>query len=155
MGVPTPVLDALLVVVVNLILVKKYFAFLPISLQRCQEDTSQCIPLIWFCDANTDCPQGSDEHKCSCEKFNLVECKTKDYHNMCVPVSWICEGFADCQDFDKTVCVPDVGNEARCDHNTFWCHWDDSCIPNTRLCDNKTDCGGAEDEVFCLGELCE
>ncbi len=65
-------------------------------LQPCEEDRGTCIPLFWTCDGDMDCPQGSDELSCSCDRFEMTEClvsASSGVHNrVCIPMSWICDG---------------------------------------------------------------
>ncbi len=52
------------------------------------------------------------------------------------------------------MCDTNVEDIPNCSDDEFWCHLSEICILNTKLCDNITDCAGAEDEAYCSGVVC-
>ncbi len=120
--------------------------------QRCEEKLRQCIPLFWFCNGKADCPMGSDEQNCPCDKFNMQNCSTPENSNLCVPKSWICKQKLTCLPNNDNICQQTGNTGSKCGGYNYLCHIDESCISQERLCDGTPDCDGGEDEVFCKGK---
>ncbi len=60
------------------------------------EANRMCIPALWQCDREDDCPDGADEEGCAdrvCED-GLVDCGD----GQCLPANWRCDGDRDCAD---------------------------------------------------------
>ena len=55
-------------------------------LTLCEEDTDVCLPMTWVCDGIADCPEGTDEMRCSCKDHSLVACH--EVADECLPVKW-------------------------------------------------------------------
>ena len=129
------------------------------SFQKCSEDNNLCIPVFWYCDGKIDCPLGSDEVDCSCEKLNFEECLMPENTTICIPTSWACVGYPKCIHFDPEMCEV-TSEKGFCQNNEFWCHLEDTlerqCISHANVCNNVTDCFGGEDEAVCSfnGKYC-
>ncbi len=108
--------------------------------------------MLYICDGKVDCPQGSDELVCSCNKFNMVTCLYQSNAPICVPVTWACAGHSYCREFDHSYCSTLERNvTSPCAQEMMWCHFNNSCLPSRMVCDDKIDCFGGEDEANCAG----
>ena len=57
---------------------------------RC--NSGECIPSVWFCDGNQDCPDNSDELMCCPDtQFNCAD-------GRCIDLNLWCDGNNDCKD---------------------------------------------------------
>ncbi len=110
--------------------------------------------MFWHCNGKTDCPQGSDELNCPCEKYKMKECLIKTKVNLCVPESWICNLYITCLQYNNDSCQVPGHSRANCGPGQFLCHINQMCISQHRVCDGTPDCKGKEDEVFCSGGFC-
>ncbi len=83
----------------------------------------------------------------------MKQCTTAENATLCVHESWVCDEHVECQRYQMENCKLNVGNPDMCaGDGEFWCHLNETCISHRSVCDNVTDCVGAEDEVFCEGE---
>ncbi|XP_013407657.1 low-density lipoprotein receptor-related protein 2-like [Lingula anatina] len=108
---------------------------------RCGITDDRCIPLIWKCDKEKDCNDGSDEpadcpdRHCPVGKFQC------DNLNCTFPFQ-VCDQKDDCGDgSDERDC-----DQKECDPNAFRCS-NNKCIPRSWVCDNADDCGDGSDET--------
>ncbi|KAB0356296.1 hypothetical protein FD754_000452 [Muntiacus muntjak] len=98
---------------------------------QCRSD-GRCVPLIWRCDVDQDCPDGSDEEECG------TEVPTGSHSP--------CDIMGDCPDRNKNLlnCGPQP-----CSEGELCCAPDGLCIPSTWLCDGHPDCSDYSDELGC------
>ncbi|XP_048254148.1 sortilin-related receptor-like isoform X1 [Haliotis rufescens] len=112
------------------------------SADRFKCRNSRCIPLIWQCDNDNDCTDGSDEVDCpyaTCAE-NSFQCT----NGQCIPERWKCDYDNDCGDSsDERNC-----KHTNCNASQFQCH-NRRCISKKWVCDNDNDCHDNSDEVNC------
>ncbi|XP_022087296.1 LOW QUALITY PROTEIN: low-density lipoprotein receptor-related protein 2-like [Acanthaster planci] len=113
-----------------------------------------CVPTVWQCDGQIDCPDRSDELNCPEIICGSDEFKCND--NQCIPLHWACDGFADCFDesdeFNSTCASP---LPPSCQEGQFACPAGSiRCIPATWVCDSDDDCDGGGDELDCPSTRC-
>ncbi|KAM9168439.1 very low-density lipoprotein receptor-like [Mergus octosetaceus] len=123
---------------------------------KCEESqfpcsNGRCIPLLWECDGDEDCSDGSDESACvkkMCAESDFV-CNS----GQCVPNRWQCDGDPDCEDgSDESA---ELCHMRTCRVNEISCGPQSTqCIPVSWKCDGEKDCDSGEDEENCGNVTC-
>ncbi|XP_064410804.1 MAM and LDL-receptor class A domain-containing protein 1 [Latimeria chalumnae] len=113
----------------------------------------QCIPLLWKCDGEEDCKDGTDEFNCptrspgtlppqgSCSKTEF-QCSSEE----CIPSLLRCDGVSDCPRAEDEYRCP----TAACFNGSLLCGSTGKCIPVSKRCDGTVDCSDFNpDESSC------
>ncbi|XP_062845365.1 low-density lipoprotein receptor-related protein 1B-like [Trichomycterus rosablanca] len=116
--------------------------------KQCSQDEFQCqnqrcIQLMWRCDGDDDCSDGSDEEMQLCLNRTCPPDQFKCHKSRCIPKKWLCDGADDCgnnEDEADLTCSAQT-----CQHGQFSCQ-NGRCIPDSWRCDRDDDCGDASDE---------
>lgn len=89
--------------------------------------TFYCIPWVYICDGQWDCPLGADEVSCRKQTtcFNMFKCVNK---NVCVHLGDVCNGYRDC---------PSGDDEKLCELLTLSCPASCNCLAFAVLCTNS------------------
>ncbi|OCU00507.1 hypothetical protein XELAEV_18006286mg [Xenopus laevis] len=108
-----------------------------------------CIPALWRCDGDKDCPNGEDEVSCLAEKVACNGFQCKNGH--CVDLAWKCDGHSDCadgSDEDQLIC-----ENTTCPSFKFHCR-NRQCIAAVLVCNGQNDCTDGSDELGCPPQQC-
>ncbi|CAB3232339.1 unnamed protein product [Arctia plantaginis] len=118
----------------------------------------RCIDMLYVCDGDLDCSDGSDEDSLPTGPCANVTCNEEQYtrcdNNRCILNSWICDAQKDCNDgSDETA---EACARTTCRAQQFQCAASRRCIPDWWRCDGAPDCGRDDlsDEQDCAGTPC-
>ncbi|XP_067109198.1 low-density lipoprotein receptor-related protein 8-like [Osmerus mordax] len=122
---------------------------------RC--NSSECVPVMWGCDGDPDCSDGSDEWPERCgggahpyppphgRRANCTAGEFRCANGECVRLAWKCDGDPDCKDKSDEVDCPLL----TCRPDEFQCG-DGACIHGTKQCNKVHDCPDRSDEAGCV-----
>ncbi|KAL5273419.1 hypothetical protein ACFFRR_000257 [Megaselia abdita] len=109
-----------------------------------------CIPVLFLCDGQMDCSDGSDENVPEC-KFPEKACGPEQFRctsGNCIPLRWSCDGEKDCSDESDE--DPKRCKSKTCSSDEFTCKTaEGECIPLSWMCDQTKDCQDGSDEASC------
>ncbi|XP_047035509.1 prolow-density lipoprotein receptor-related protein 1-like [Helicoverpa zea] len=111
-----------------------------------------CVPLVWVCDADSDCGDGSDEGAACAERT----CGAGEFRcgsGRCVPREWLCDAEPDCPAREDEAACGAARAPPPCDPTYFRCP-DGRCVPGRWRCDGDDDCGDGADELACAPRAC-
>uniref|UniRef100_A0A8C4U7F2 Very low density lipoprotein receptor n=1 Tax=Falco tinnunculus TaxID=100819 RepID=A0A8C4U7F2_FALTI len=109
----------------------------------------RCIPLLWKCDGDEDCSDGSDEN--ACVKKTCAESDFVCVSGQCVPNRWQCDGDPDCEDGSDESAV--LCRNVTCSPGEFTCS-SGQCISKSFVCNGQDDCSDGSDELECAPPTC-
>lgn len=100
------------------------------------------VPLLWHCDGDQDCPDGSDEEECKIEPCTQDGQCSPPEGSLCS-----CDSIDDCPEGINKILLNCSGQP--CPAGELRCLLGSPCIPHTWLCDGHPDCPDSSDELGC------
>ncbi|CAH0696499.1 unnamed protein product [Spodoptera exigua] len=111
-----------------------------------------CVPLVWVCDADSDCGDGSDEGaQCAARTCGPADFRCGS--GRCIPREWLCDAEPDCPGREDEAACGAARAPPPCDPTYFRCP-DGRCVPGRWRCDGDDDCGDGADELGCEPRPC-
>lgn len=115
--------------------------------------SGRCIPLMWVCDGEDDCPSKEDESEECRSPHGGNTCQPSYFRcdsGKCIPGRWVCDYEPDCNDNsdEPANCVM-----RNCSSSEFRCG-DGRCIPGIQQCDGEYNCNDMSDELLCVEKNC-
>ncbi|XP_039541802.1 low-density lipoprotein receptor-related protein 8-like isoform X6 [Pimephales promelas] len=114
---------------------------------NCGDERKSCVPLMWRCDGEKDCPNNADEEGCVVKPCSSTEFSCGDERKTCLPMIWRCDGEKDCKNgADEEGCVVKTSSPTvfRCGDKR------NTSLPMRWRCDGEKDCPNGADEEGCV-----
>ncbi|XP_035691425.1 very low-density lipoprotein receptor-like [Branchiostoma floridae] len=121
---------------------------------QCGGDAGSCFLDRDRCDGFVDCPDGLDEKNCTCP-LGMLECK-EGLPFPCIHDALLSQcGMRDCPKATNNTAINCISayshvpgwNFRKCFTNEFECETLSICVPLSRVCDGRNDCGDLSDET--------
>ncbi|XP_078598030.1 uncharacterized protein LOC144874081 [Branchiostoma floridae x Branchiostoma japonicum] len=121
---------------------------------QCGGDAGSCFLDRDRCDGFVDCPDGLDVKNCTCP-LGMLECK-EGLPFPCIHDAVLSQcGMRDCPKATNNTAINCISayshvpgwNFRKCFTNEFECETSSICVPLSRVCDGRNDCGDLSDET--------